>query len=297
MGTIRARERGLGWMATAASVVAVAVMAAGCSSSTSSTASTTTAAPTTSAAVAPLRVLVTNDDGYSAPGIDAVVQGLRTLPDVAITVVAPLANQSGTGGKTTSGTLAVTDVKTASGYPAKAVAGYPADTVIWAVDQHGLAQRPQVVISGVNFGQNLGTSTNISGTVGAARAAASRGIPALASSAGLAPAGVAEPDYAAAVTQVEHWITEHRAALASGQASSPVLLQNLNVPTCAAGQSPRTLVTVAVDLAATAAQQLRSRRLRLDCHRPGRGRAGLQRRIRAAVEPDRDPDVLRSRCA
>ena len=146
---------------------------------------------------------MTNDDGYSAPGIDAVVQGLRTLPDVSITVVAPLANQSGTGGKTTPGTLAVTDVKTASGYAAKAVAGFPADTVIWAVDQHGLAQKPQVVISGVNFGQNLGVATNLSGTVGAARAAASRGIPALAASAGLAPPGVAAPDFATAVTQVK----------------------------------------------------------------------------------------------
>ena len=131
-------------------------------------------------------------------------------------MVAPLTNQSGTGGKTTPGTLTVTDVKTASGYPAKAVAGYPADTVIWAVDDHGLAQKPQVVISGVNFGQNLGSTVNISGTVGAARAAASRGIPALASSAGLPPTGVASPDYADAVTQVEKWITQHRAALVAG---------------------------------------------------------------------------------
>ncbi len=239
-------------------VLAVSVLlVAGCSSSGHKGPGPTAPSSTgTSQAAAPLRILVTNDDGYAAPGIDAVVQGLRTLPDVTISVVAPLANQSGTGGKTTSGTLAVTDVKTASGYPAKAVAGYPADTVIWAVDQHGLAQKPQVVVSGVNFGQNLGTSTDISGTVGAARAAASRGIPALASSAGLAPAGVTAPDYAAAVTQVEAWITRHRSALEAGKASSPVLLQNLNVPTCSAGLSPRSLVSVPADMSATAAEQL-----------------------------------------
>jgi 5'-nucleotidase len=237
-------------------VAALLVVLAGCSSGGSKAASGSTGSSATTAAPAgPLRILVTNDDGYSAPGIDAVVQGLRTLPDVVVTVVAPLTNVSGTGGKTTPGSLSVTDVKTAGGYPAKAVAGYPADTVIWAVDQHGLAQKPQVVVSGVNFGQNLGTSTDISGTVGAARAAASRGIPALAASAGLAPPGVAAPDYADAVTQVEKWITRHRTALVGGQASSPVLLQNLNVPTCAPGTTVRGLVTVPVDLTATPAQQ------------------------------------------
>ena len=239
-------------------VVAVsALVLAGCSSSShkgpgpTAPSSTGTAQP-----AAPLRILVTNDDGYSAPGIDAVVQGLRSLENVQVSVVAPLTNESGSGAKTTSGALTVTDVKTASGYAAKAVAGYPADTVIWAVDDHGLAQKPQVVVSGVNFGQNLGSAVNISGTVGAARAAASRGIPALASSAGLAPAGVAGPDYADAVTQVEHWIIQHRAALVAGTASSPVLLQNLNVPTCATGTSVRGLVTVPVDLTAPTSQLL-----------------------------------------
>jgi len=202
---------------------------------------------TTAATNRALRIMVTNDDGFDAAGIDAVVQGLRALPDVEVSVVAPAKNQSGSAGKTTPGNLTVTDQKTKSGYPAKAVAGYPADTVRWAIDDHGLAQRPDVVVSGVNFGQNIGPAVNISGTVGAARAAASRGIPALAASAGFPPKGVAEPDFADAVTQVEKWITEHRVGLLTGSDSSPVLLQNLNVPTCATGQSVRGLVTVPVD--------------------------------------------------
>jgi 5'-nucleotidase len=254
MGTRTASTR----LAVTASAVALMVVLGACSSSSTSSSSTTTAkaGTTTTAAAGPLRILVTNDDGYSAPGIDAVVQGLHTLPDVAVSVVAPLTNQSGSGSKTTPGTLTVTDVKTASGYAAKAVAGYPADTVIWAVDDHGLSQKPQVVISGVNFGQNIGSSVDISGTVGAARAAASRGIPALASSAGLPPSGVAAPDFATVVTQVEKWVTDHRAALVAGKASSPVLLQNLNGPTCAAGTTPRALQTVPVDLNTTVAQTL-----------------------------------------
>ncbi len=269
-------------------VAMAALVLAACSSSGHKGPGPTAPSSTgTSQAAAPLRILVTNDDGYSAPGIDAVVQGLRTLPDVSITVVAPLANQSGTGGKTTPGTLAVTDVKTASGYAAKAVAGFPADTVIWAVDQHGLAQKPQVVISGVNFGQNLGVATDLSGTVGAARAAASRGIPALAASAGLAPPGVAAPDFATAVTQVKLWITRHRAALEAGKASSPVLLQNLSTPTCAAGQSPRGPVSVPVDLQATLAQTLAAP----NCASTGVGPTGDVQAFDEGFEPLSDLSV------
>ena len=135
---------------------------------------------------ATLHILVTNDDGVGAPGIDAVVEALRALPDTEVTVVAPLENQSGTGGQTTPGTLTVTDTTTASGYPAKAVAGFPADSVIWAFDQAGVTQKPDLVVSGINFGQNLGPAVAISGTVGAAEAAAARGVPALAASQGLA---------------------------------------------------------------------------------------------------------------
>ena len=91
-------------------------------------------------------------------------------PATEVTVVAPATNQSGTGGQTTPGPLTVTDATTASGYPAKAVAGFPADTVIWALDQGGVTQKPDLVVSGINFGQNLGPAVAISGTVGAAEA-------------------------------------------------------------------------------------------------------------------------------
>ena len=128
-------------------------------------------------------IVVTNDDGVAAPGIDAVVTALRAVPGVHVDVVAPAKNQSGTGGKTTSGTLTYTASKTASGYPATAVNGYPADTITVALDQ--LHLHPSLVVSGANLGQNLGPVTNLSGTVGAAKAAVSRGVPALAVSAGV----------------------------------------------------------------------------------------------------------------
>jgi 5'-nucleotidase len=201
-----------------------------------------TAPSATAATTRPLRVLVTNDDGVGAPGIDALVQALRKLPNTTVTVVAPLTNQSGSGGKTTTGTPpAVTNAKTASGYPAKAVAGYPADTIVWAIDRHGLAKRPDVVLSGVNFGQNIGFLIDLSGTVGAARAAAQRGIPALAVSAGFAKSPKL-PAFALAASQAVAWLNKHRAALLAGTKAT---VTNLNVPTCPAGK-PRPLVLVKV---------------------------------------------------
>jgi 5'-nucleotidase len=180
-----------------------------------------------------LTVLVTNDDGVSAPGINAVVQGLRSLPKTRVIVVAPLTNQSGTGGKTTAGALKVTKAKTASGYPARAVAGYPADTVIWAIKSHGISVRPNLVVSGINFGQNIGPLADLSGTVGAARMAVKLGIPALAASQGV-DNGLA-PDFAEGVSQVRTWVRAHRSALVNRTYSKKQLPQgNLNVPTCPA---------------------------------------------------------------
>jgi 5'-nucleotidase len=204
------------------------LLVAACSSGNSAT---ETSAPPTTAAAATLNILVTNDDGVGAPGIDALVQALTALPDTEVTVVAPAENQSGTGGSTTPGTLEVRDATTASGYPAKAVVGYPADTIVWALDQGGVATTPQVVISGINFGQNLGPAIDISGTVGAAKAAAERGIPALAASQGLAQ----QPDYQAGVDEVLSWLQLHRDELLSQTPATPAPLDNLNVPTCPTG--------------------------------------------------------------
>jgi 5'-nucleotidase len=192
------------------------------------------APPTTKAAAEKtLRILVTNDDGVGAPGINAVVQGLRALPHTAVTVVAPLTNQSGTGGKTTKGTLVATRATTAAGYPAWAVHGYPADTIAWAIDRHGISFRPDLVVSGINFGQNIGPLADESGTVGAARAAVARGIPALASSQGVDNG--TGPDFAEGVVQVDGWIAKHRTELVDHSYGKTVPEGNLNIPTCAGG--------------------------------------------------------------
>lgn len=222
-------------------IVLLALVGAACSDSDegsegSSEATTTTAEATTTTAAEVLTVLVSNDDGYDAPGIDAVVRALSELPDTEVVVVAPLENQSGSGSKTTEGELAVTDVQTASGYPAKAVAGFPADAVNWALDG-GIDVTPDVVVTGVNSGQNLGAVGNqLSGTIGAARAGAAKDIPALASS----TATEAEEDpeaYDLAAEYVVAWIEQHRDALIDGELTgTELLLQNLNVPVCTTGE-------------------------------------------------------------
>ena len=224
-------RRGLG-----VALVAVVALLGACSSEDAADDTTTTESEqstTTTAEV--LRVLVSNDDGYDAPGIDAVVRALEELPDTEVVVVAPAENQSGSGSNTTDGELEVTEVETLGGHPATAVAGFPADAVNWALDG-GIDFTPDVVITGVNSGQNLGAiGDELSGTVGGARAAAANDIPALASSTALE----AEEDPEAfdlAATYVVNWIEEHRAELVAGELSGEtLLLQNLNVPVCADG--------------------------------------------------------------
>jgi 5'-nucleotidase len=183
---------------------------------------------TTEAAVEPLRILVSNDDGYAAPGIAALVDALLALPNVEVVVVAPDGNRSGSGGQTTPGGTTGSEVTMANGHRAVAVTGFPADAVAHALDV--LGEQPDLVVSGINEGQNLGPIVEISGTVGAARVAAQRGIPAVAVSQGL---GTPEPDYAAGVAAVIDWIEEHRTDLAGATQGAVV---NINVPTCGAGE-------------------------------------------------------------
>jgi 5'-nucleotidase len=188
-----------------------------------------------------LEILVSNDDGVGAEGIAVLVDTLRKLRNVKVTVAAPATNQTGAGGKTTDGEVTANPATTATGYEATAVNGFPADSVNYALD-HVVSKTPNVVVSGVNEGQNLGGFTDVSGTVGAARAAVARGIPALAVSAALD-----DPDYPTASKLAADWIRQHRVEL-SKKPKSPVLLESLNVPTCPNG----TLRGVATTTVATA---------------------------------------------
>jgi 5'-nucleotidase len=232
-------------------VLLTILVAAGCSSdnktpaaapsgSASSSAST---APSSAAATRPLRILVSNDDGVSAPGIDALVTALAAEPATEVTVVAPAANQSGAGSKTSPGPLTASKATTASGYPATAVDGFPADSVVYGLHTV-LTAPPDLVITGINAGQNIGPAIDLSGTVGAARAAAQEGIPAVAVS-----AGFPDPfDFATGAKAAIDWLHDHRSALLESHAA-PTTVANINVPTCTSG-SVRGQVEVTPDPAA-----------------------------------------------
>lgn len=227
---------------------AAALVAAGCGGDDEaeipqSGARETTTTTAAEAAAEPLQVLVTNDDGIRAEGIDVLVAALTAVEGVEVTVVAPADQQSVTGGQATEGPLTTVPAQTAGGHEATAVEGFPADTIRVAFDDMGL--QPDLVIAGINEGQNLGGIVEVSGTVGAARAAASRGVPALAVSQGTA----ATLDYPSAAELVVTWLAENRAAIAAGEFSTDSVV-NVNVPSCDTGDL-RGSLEVETDVATT----------------------------------------------
>jgi 5'-nucleotidase len=124
----------------------------------------------------PRTILVTNDDGIGAPGIAAVVEALRPLGTVI--VAAPDGNRSGSShGVTSERPIAVRE-DDRDGVKWFAIDALPATCVRLAVEEL-LAASPDLVVSGINRGENLGTVTFYSATVGAAREAAFLGIPAV----------------------------------------------------------------------------------------------------------------------
>ena len=230
----------------------LALALAGCSSDDGSgTGGSGGSAGTGGSADTPLRILVTNDDGFQAEGIDAVVEGLIADPNNKVTVCAPDGNRSGssdmTGPSERCGNLDVTTDTTLSGYPATIIDGCPADAVNYALENlYTPEEQPHVVISGINDVQNVSEPivTGISGTVGAAKTAARSGVPALASSQGTPQPG-GELDFPSGVEAVLQWLSENRAALAEG-GITPTDVQNLNIPSCDGGSIRDTLVGIAM---------------------------------------------------
>src|SRR5262245_33567631 len=186
---------------------------------------------------APLRVRVTNDDGVGAPGIDALLQQMAGNPNLDVTVIAPAANQSGTGDSLTTTPFNVTPSSTAGAFPATAVAGFPADSVLYGVLE-ALPQPPDLVVSGINFGQNVGQLVNLSGTVGAALWAARHGIPAIAVSHGLFSTAAQYNDsaiYTAGVVERFRVSRGFQAKMSKRSGARFALVLNINFPACTAG--------------------------------------------------------------
>ena len=121
-----------------------------------------------------MRILISNDDGYLAPGINALAAALADIAEIV--VVAPDSNRSGSS-NSLSLDRPLSVQKAANGF--YFVNGTPTDCVHVALT--GLLDyRPDLVVSGINNGQNMGDDTLYSGTVAAATEAYMFGIPAIA---------------------------------------------------------------------------------------------------------------------
>ena len=121
-----------------------------------------------------MRILLSNDDGYFAPGIATLADALRGLGE--ITVVAPERDRSGASNSLTLDRPLILR-QSASGF--YFVNGTPTDCVHLAVTGM-LDHLPDIIISGINHGANMGDDTIYSGTVAAATEGFMLGIPALA---------------------------------------------------------------------------------------------------------------------
>ena len=176
-----------------------------------------------------MRILIANDDGYLAPGLAALVKACEGLGELDI--IAPEQNASGTSNSLTLGRpLSVHTASNGFLY----VNGTPSDCVHLALTGV-LPKRPDLVVSGINNGANMGDDTLYSGTVAAAMEGFLFGIPSIAFS--QVDKGWGELDSAARVARS---IIEH--VLRAPPASAPWLL-NVNIPNRADAQSLPRVVT------------------------------------------------------
>jgi len=174
-----------------------------------------------------VRILLSNDDGIAAPGLAALRQAVADLGEV--TVVAPAGPQSAAGHSITlTHPLTVRRLRVAhvqAAFDGLSVDGRPADCVRLAI-RNLLPSPPDLVLSGINAGANVGVNVFYSGTVAAAAEAAMFGIPAVAFSAALHDNQPLTPEQFAAVAA--HCRRVLNQLLARGLAPGDLI--NVNIP-------------------------------------------------------------------
>ena len=174
-----------------------------------------------------MKILVTNDDGILSPVLSALGDALSR--DHQVTVVAPSTDQSGMSQAFTHGTEKHLTYRqdAIAPYPVYQVAGTPCDCVKFAVSHLFAESRPDLLVSGVNLGENAGMSAVYSGTVAAAREGAMWGIPALALS-----VWRNDPAHVAAAIDWLLGLLRNPRLLPQAPESGPAPLWNVNFPPC-----------------------------------------------------------------
>jgi 5'-nucleotidase len=165
-------------------------------------------------------ILITNDDGITAPGIKALIEAVKDLGNVV--VVAPDKPQSGMGHAITIGQpLRLNQVHLFEGVEAWQTSGTPVDCVKLAVDKV-LHRKPDLCLSGINHGANHSINVIYSGTMSAAMEAAIESIPSI----GFSLLDYSfEADFSEAkkyVTKIAAWVLENN--------KEKRLLLNVNIP-------------------------------------------------------------------
>jgi len=177
-----------------------------------------------------MRVLLTNDDGIQATGLHALRRALRGLDGVEVHVIAPDSNRSATARSiTTRSPLWVDEVAFDDGSSGFASDGTPVDCVRFA-ELGLLGERPEMIVSGINHGSNLGDDITYSGTVAAALEGIVLGLPAIAVS---QQSGAREMDFRLGRQfdfAVSAAFTAELVRLAGAEGLPPGTLINVNCP-------------------------------------------------------------------
>jgi 5'-nucleotidase len=185
-----------------------------------------------------LRILLTNDDGVEAPGIRVLHEAL-VADGHEVVIVAPSANRSGSSVSiTTQGLLEVREVEP----DVYAVDGSPADCVLLGI-RRIVPEPVDLVVSGINMGQNVGRRMVASGTVGATIAAVSIGVPAVAISQTVDPVDYRNtprffPGAASFTAVLVSVLSEHK-----GRVLPAGVALNVNHPPLLAGDVPGVRLT------------------------------------------------------
>lgn len=166
-----------------------------------------------------MKVLLSNDDGVMAPGIRSLFKELSPFHDT--TIIAPSEERS-----TTGHSLSLDKPLRVEHLEEKiyACSGYPGDCVLMGLGHILKKSRPDVVVSGINRGANLGQDLYYSGTIAAAREASFHQVPAMAVS--LAFNSVTEEHLYSVAATVMRWCLE----MGLHQTIHPYTLLNINVP-------------------------------------------------------------------
>ena len=185
------------------------------------------------------KILIVNDDGYGAQGIESLAGAVRDLAEVC--VCAPTSDRSGVSSALSLNRNLVIEQRAAYGW---AVFGTPVDCIHFAVNHCGgmpwRRSEIDLTITGINHGSNMGEDTIYSGTFAAARESALFGIPAVAFSLDSIFTERWPPLNFAAASSVAHGLVER---ILADRAVPPNLLLNVNIPDLPIDQHRSLIVT------------------------------------------------------